>query len=119
MGKRNGRSPLVAALPLLLLLLTAAPMRSAAQGLLLGDRLGATPSLGRLLDRAGAGTSNTAATNPAGTGAVGAGAAGGGITGPVAAGADGAAGSRAPAPAPSGKAPVCAAFTCMFPHVAV
>ncbi|EIE18109.1 hypothetical protein COCSUDRAFT_68421 [Coccomyxa subellipsoidea C-169] len=103
MGKRNGRYPLVAALPLLFLLLTAAPLRSAAQGLLLGDRLGATPSLGRLLDRAGAGTSNTAATNPAGAGAVSAGAAGGGITGPVAAGAGGAAGSRALAPAPSGS----------------
>lgn len=97
MRKRSGRpAPLVAAL-LLLLLLAAAPQCSTAQGLLLGDRLGSTPSLGRLLDRAGTGASNTAAINTASGGT-----AGGGINGPFAVGAGSAVGSRTPAPAPAG-----------------
>lgn len=96
MRERSGRpAPLAAAL--LLLLLAAAPQRSTAQGLLLGDRLGSTPSLGRLLDRAGAGASNTAAINTASGGE-----AGGGINGPFAVAAGSAAGNRTPAPAPAG-----------------
>lgn len=99
---------MAATLPLLLLLLlAAAPLRSAAQGLLLGDRLGSTPSLGRLLARAGAGASNTAAINPAGGGA-----AAGGSSGPFAVGAGGAAGTRPPAPAPSGNALPPSALEC-------
>lgn len=91
----------------MLLMLAAAPQRSAAQGLLLGDRLGATPSLGRLLDggAATAGASSAAATNP-GAGLVGGGASAGGISGPfTGVGAAGAAareaGTRAPPPAPA------------------
>ena len=100
MHKRASRA---AALPLLLaLLLTARPQRAAAQGLLLGDQLGATPSLGRLLDGGAAtatGAGNAAATRPAGG-------TGGFLGGPGGVGAAGAsargAGARAPAPAPSG-----------------
>lgn len=109
MQKRAGRTAAsaaaaAAALPLLLALLIAGPQGGTAQGLLLGDQLGATPSLGRLLDggAAAAGAGNAAATRPAGG-------AGGFLGGPGGVGAAGAsargAGARAPAPAPSGDMP--------------
>lgn len=60
------------------LVLVTSPEGCAGQGLLLGDRLGATPSLGRLLDGGGAG--NTATTG--GGALVGGGASAGGIAGP-------------------------------------
>ena len=68
MRKRAGRAAAAAALPLLLALLLARPQGGAAQGLLLGDQLGSTPSLGRLLDggAAAAGAGNAAGPGPPG-----------------------------------------------------